>query len=494
MSKLTKRFSVLLVFALLFSIILPVTQASAAASDTNLTIHKITGDSEIEATYGHLTGTETPAGDPISGISFTYWKVTPEQLATMKANMSAYDTEAEVQALAGAKLGTTAKTAADGTVKIPGLAEGQYWFIEDPSTAVKTSNAVPFGLDLPITNEAGDGYITDLHVYPKNTLEDTPVIDKDVKTDGNKSSSFNIGDEFNWLIQPTIVKGIDEYTQYSVTDKIDTKLDFQGVDKVTAELNGTELVKGTDYNVTYTDATRTVKVDFTTAGLVKLAAAGTTGKLNILMPTIINNTAVMGQPILNDATLDFDNGHNETGSVSVLPTEIPKVYTGGKNFVKTDGGTGTLQGAEFVIKNAAGEYLTQDATTLKVTWTTDQAAAKKFTSDGSGKFEVKGLEYGTDGSNNTGATDYFLVETKAPAGYTIPTNPETKFTVNASSYYTDPTAVTDASQTATAAAQQIINKKTSIPNTGGMGTVLFTVIGLAMMGLAIVIYRKKQQA
>lgn len=298
MSKLTKRFSVLLVFALLFSIILPVTQASAAASDTNLTIHKITGDSEIEATYGHLTGTETPAGDPISGISFTYWKVTPEQLATMKANMSAYDTEAEVQALAGAKLGTTAKTAADGTVKIPGLAEGQYWFIEDPSTAVKTSNAVPFGLDLPITNEAGDGYITDLHVYPKNTLEDTPVIDKDVKTDGNKSSSFNIGDEFNWLIQPTIVKGIDEYTQYSVTDKIDTKLDFQGVDKVTAELNGTELVKGTDYNVTYTDATRTVKVDFTTAGLVKLAAAGTTGKLNILMPTIINNTAVMGQPIL----------------------------------------------------------------------------------------------------------------------------------------------------------------------------------------------------
>lgn len=147
-----------------------------------------------------------------------------------------------------------------------------------------------------------------------------------------------------------------------------------------------------------------------------------------------------------------------------------------------------------MIKNAAGEYLTQDATTLKVTWTTDQAAAKKFTSGGSGKFEVKGLEYGTDGSNNTGATDYFLVETKAPAGYTIPTNPETKFTVNASSYYTDPTAVTDASQTATAAAQQIINKKTSIPNTGGMGTVLFTVIGLAMMGLAIVIYRKKQQA
>ncbi|WP_414042221.1 SpaH/EbpB family LPXTG-anchored major pilin [Macrococcus sp. EM39E] len=494
MSKITKRFSAILVLALLVSIISPLTNAFAAASDTNLTIHKITGDSEIEATYGHLNGTEIPDGDPISGISFTYWKVTPEQLATMKANMSAYDTEAEVQALVGAKLGTTAKSAADGTVKVPALAEGQYWFIEDPSTAVKTSNAVPFGLDLPITNETGNGYITDLHVYPKNTLEDTPTIDKDVKTDGNKSASFNVGDEFNWFIQPSIVKGIEEYVQYVVTDKIDTKLDFQGVDKVTVELNGNTLVKGTDYNVTYDATARLVKVDFTTSGLTKLATAGPTGKLNILIPTVINESAVMGQPILNDATLDFDNGHNVTGNPSVPPTEIPKVYTGGKSFVKTDGASGTLAGAEFVIKNDAGEFLVQDATTLQVTWTTDQSAATKFTSDGTGKFEVKGLSYGVDGANNTGSTDYYLVETKAPSGYTIPTNPETKFTINATSYYSDPTNVTDGSQAATAVAQEIINKKTSIPNTGGMGTVFFTVVGLLMMGIAIIIYRKKQQA
>ncbi|WP_414054784.1 SpaH/EbpB family LPXTG-anchored major pilin [Macrococcus equi] len=501
MSKITKRFSVIFVLALLMSILTPLTNAFAAAPTTNLTIHKITGDTERQATYGELSGTETPTGDPISGISFSYWKVTPEQLATMKANISAYDTDAEVQAYVGsAKLGTTAKTAADGTVVVSNLAEGQYWFIEDPSTAVKTSNAVPFGLDLPITNQDGTGYITDLHVYPKNTLEDTPTIDKDVNTDGNKSSSFNVGDEFNWLIQPTIVKGIEEYKQYTVTDKIDTKLDFQGVDKVTVELNGAALTNATDYNVTYDAATRVAKVDFTAAGLTKLGQAGTTGKVNIMIPTVINNTAIIGQPILNGATLNFDNGHGittEPGGTTppeVPPTDIPKVYTGGKNFVKTDGASGTLQGAEFVIKNEAGEFLVQNATTLTATWTTDQSQATKFTSDAAGKFEVKGLSYGADGSNNTGSTDYFLVEVKAPAGYTIPTNPETTFTVNATSYYSDPTAITDATAQATAAPQEIINKKTSIPNTGGMGTVLFTVVGLMMMSAAIIVYRKRQQS
>ncbi|WJP98193.1 SpaH/EbpB family LPXTG-anchored major pilin [Macrococcus bovicus] len=502
MSTIAKRFSALLIITLIASLFAPFQQAFAAGPATNLTIHKITGDTARTSTYGELTGTETPTGEPISGISFTYWKVTSDQLTAMKANPSSYDTAAEVEAYLNGATGTaTGTTAADGTVQVTNLAEGYYWFIENGSTAVKSSAAVPFGLELPITNEAGTGYITDLNVYPKNVLQDTPTIDKDVESDGNKSSSFAVGEQFNWLIQPTVPTGIEEYNKFEVTDKIATQLDFAGAAQVEVTVNGTELVAGTDFTAAYDAATRELKVVFTAAGIDKLGTFGAAPKLNILVPTTINNTAVMGQPILNNATLNFDNGHgittepNGTNTPVTPPTvpstDVPMVYTGGKNFVKTNGSGTNLQGAQFVVKNAADEYLIQDATTKAVSWTTDKTKATVFTSDANGAFEVTGLPYGADGSANGGSTSYYIEETQAPSGYTLPTNPTTEFTVNSTSYYSDPTAVT-AGAAATATPQEVINKQTSIPNTGGMGTVIFTVVGLGLMLAALMFFRRRQ--
>lgn len=86
----------------------------------------------------------------------------------MRATPGNYTTAEQVQTYVGsAATGTTGKTAADGTVQVTGLEEGYYWFIENESSAVRTSAAVPFGLDLPLSNNDGTGYITDLHVYPK---------------------------------------------------------------------------------------------------------------------------------------------------------------------------------------------------------------------------------------------------------------------------------------------------------------------------------------
>ncbi|TDM12285.1 SpaH/EbpB family LPXTG-anchored major pilin [Macrococcus lamae] len=496
MSNLVKRFSFIFILALLVNLLAPLTNAFAAGPATNLTIHKVTGSTETTATYDQLVNGTAPEGSqPISNISFTYWNVTKDQLETMKAAPGSYDTLAEVEALVGSKTGTTAKTAADGTTTVPSLAEGFYWFIEDETTAVKTANAVPFGLELPLTNEAGTGFITDLHVFPKNTLQDLPTIDKDVKTDGTKSASFNVGDEFNWIIQPSVPKGIDEYAKFTVSDTIASQLTFAGTDKVTVEVNGTALTAGTDYTVTYVDGK--VVVDFTDAGRKALAAAGDAAKLNIFIPTVINDTAVMGLPITNNATINFDNGHGvttEPGGTNppvdvpeVPTTDVPKVYTGGKKFVKTDGSGENLQGAVFVIKNAEGKYLVQGSD-LKVTWVDSKDDATKFTSAADGSFEVKGLSYGADGSDNAGSTDYQIEEVTAPAGYSLPTNPVTSFTVNSTSYYADPTAAT----LTDAAPQEVINKKTTLPMTGGMGTIIFTVIGLALMVAALVFFRRRQ--
>jgi len=496
MSKFTQRISLFLVITLLLSFVTPFGKAFAASEKTNLIIHKVTGSSEGTATYDQLVNGTSPTGSqPISNISFTYWKVTKEQLAALKADQTKYSKEDAVTAYVGAKLGTTAKTTADGKTTISDLAEGFYWFVEDYSSAVKTSNAVPFALELPITNEAGNGYITDLNVFPKNTLQELPTIDKDVKTDGNKSASFAVGEEFNWIIQPSVPVGIEEYDMFKVTDTIDSKLTFAGADKVVVEINGTKLTPDTDYKVTTVDSK--VIVEFTKAGLAKLKVENP--KLNIFIPTVINDTAVMGLPIKNNATLSFDNGHGTTTEPggtnppvtppTVPSTDTPIVYTGGKKFVKTNGSGTNLSGAVFVVKNAEGKYLVQDEN-LKATWVDSKDTATKFTSETDGSFEVKGLAYGEDGSNNKGATDYKIEEITAPAGYTLPTNPETPFTVNSTSYYADPTAA----QLTDAAPQEVINKKTEIPNTGGIGTVIFTVVGLALMLLAFVLLRRRQQA
>ncbi|UTH07367.1 SpaH/EbpB family LPXTG-anchored major pilin [Macrococcoides canis] len=470
MSNFKNKVSIFLTMALIFAFILPF-NANAAGPATNLTIHKITGDTARPSTNGELTGTETPAGDPIANISFTYWKVTADQLATMRATPGNYTTAEQVQTYVGsAATGTTGKTAADGTVQVTGLEEGYYWFIEDESSAVRTSAAVPFGLDLPLSNNDGTGYITDLHVYPKNTLEATPTIDKDVVSDGQKSATFNIGDSFNWIIQPTTPKGLDEYTKFTVTDTLSSALTYDSAAGVTVTAGGQTLIAGTDYNANYDGGTHVVTVDFTTAGLEKIAGIGIDTKLNINVATKINETATMGVNIPNTATLTFDNGHGTTGTATVAQIDVPEVHTGGKNFVKTDGNTTNLQGAQFKIENSAGQYLIQDSATLAVTWGTKDNGTV-FTSGTDGTFFVKGLAYG----------DYTLEEIKAPAGYTLPTNPESAFTVDQDSFNSANT-------------QTIINKKTVLPDTGGAGTILFTVIGLALMALAVLLLRKKNEA
>lgn len=490
MSKFTQRLSIFLIVTLVLGLVLPVKASAATGKITDLTIHKITGSEETTATYDQLVNGTAPAGSkPISNISFIYWNVTSEQLKQLKVDPQKYNTLEEVRTLLSEPTGTTPKTAADGTTKVPNLAEGYYWFIEDKSTAIKDAKAVPFGLELPITNEAGTGYINDLHVFPKNTLQDLPTIDKDVKSDNTKSASFAVGESFNWIIQPSVPKGIEEYEKFEVTDTIDSRLTFQGTEKVEVTINGNPLLPE-DY--TAIENNNKLVVNITETGRGKLNVENP--KLEIFVPTMINDTAVMGLPISNDATLNFDNGHGVTTQPgtgtkppTVPPTDIPKVYTGGKKFVKTDGQGTNLGKAEFVIMNGAGDYLVQDGN-LKVSWTKSEDDATKFISSADGKFEVKGLSYGEDGSNNTGETTYKIKEVKAPKGYSIPTDPVIEFTVNSKSYHADPSATVLSDATA----QEIRNKKTEIPNTGGIGTVIFTVIGIGLMVLALVFFRRKQ--
>ncbi|HEL1709982.1 TPA: isopeptide-forming domain-containing fimbrial protein [Streptococcus suis] len=211
--------------------------------------------------------------------------------------------------------------------------------------------------------------------------------------------------------------------------------------------------------------------------------------------------------------------NNPSDNPPPLVPDKPKVITHGKRFIKTDNketleGSEKLLGAEFVVMNGQNQYLalksanTQTDALAKYTqaeqtyltalktgngenekaardvayealnmqweWVQDENQAFKFISSKDGKFEVKGLKEGT----------YYLKETKAPEGYALPSD-TIQFTVNRGSWGAG-------EEVTTANFQQVKNKKIIIPQTGGIGTLVFTVVGLSTMVFAFIAMKKRQ--
>ena len=242
---------------------------------------------------------------------------------------------------------------------------------------------------------------------------------------------------------------------------------------------------------------------------------------------------------MSDAEYDVDDqgnitvtNHKSTNPKPLNPTE-PKVVVGGKKFVKTNqDASERLAGAEFFVKNTAGQYLVATernakaveeakaalddavktyngldakAQTQEEKNKVDEAQAKynkvfkenasaytwgnktdagvvKLVSDAEGRLEITGLEY---------ADGYKLEEDKAPAGYAKLTK-DVEFKVEQGSYSTKDVNINYNKEDKSQSAKQIENKKVTIPQTGGIGSLIFVVAGLAIMAFAFTAYKKSQ--
>lgn len=154
----------------------------------------------------------------------------------------------------------------------------------------------------------------------------------------------------------------------------------------------------------------------------------------------------------------------------------------------------TIGKEEFTTKDAAMAKIktlqeTRDKEFVKAnlayTWVDDKGQATKFYSNGDGQFEVTGLEYG----------NYRAVETKAPVGYALPTDGgDFTFTVADGSFTKDnsESSIDYVLNSNKKDAMQIKNNTVTIPQTGGIGTIIFTAIGLAIMASAVIAIKKRQ--
>ncbi|MWV57006.1 MULTISPECIES: SpaH/EbpB family LPXTG-anchored major pilin [Streptococcus] len=255
--------------------------------------------------------------------------------------------------------------------------------------------------------------------------------------------------------------------------------------------------------------------------------------IDVTLKAKINDKAVLGKPIANKTQIEFNNrggNHGEEltpppgedtpppGTPGVPPTTPPAppgedtppptpptppvyVYTGGKKFVKVgEKETDKLAGAEFKLYDNKEAVEAMKWTAGLLAANKDAIATGKFVNATEGKeiilksatdgsFEIKGLKYdpiGTTGELATagnGSKKYYLQEIKAPAGYVVLAD-RIEFEVNQTSYNKTPTTIE--SNTGDADPQNVKNnKRPNIPHTGGIGTIIFVVSGLALMGLAL---------
>ena len=300
-----------------------------------------------------------------------------------------------------------------------------------------------------------------------------------VKTvDDELEATYQVGYAFNYNVTITLPSDIVEYDQFDMTDELDTQLSWAGTDNqgdVVVMAGTTTLTLGTHY--TKSVVGKILTLTFNPANLGTFAGQ----ELSITYKVKINETAVLGMDLENNVTFDYDNGHGGTGTKKPPP---PVVWTGGAKFVKVDSSnTGNfLPGAEFKIAT--------DATgTTFLVWTADLIAINTYgsfvtpvvgadiimRSNTLGQFEIQGLKGGT----------YYLVETKAPTvggtTYNLLRDPAA-FTVTKTSY--------DAAQPITI----LNNAGIRIPQTGGIGTAIFSVIGLSLMGIAVFMFRKRRNS
>lgn len=197
--------------------------------------------------------------------------------------------------------------------------------------------------------------------------------------------------------------------------------------------------------------------------------------------------------------------------------EIPgdgkqKVYTYGLNLTKKNSDNDVLSNAVFSVKLGDTKLKFIEDATAKGTYTLakDQSAAgatDQLTTNDQGTFNIKGLDANVE---------YVLEETKAPSGYfrnhgsvtfkiTPETNAEGKLTGAIKSVVAKDekgatldnagawTCGIDQTKTAYVAVTLKDTKIPFLPATGGMGTVIFTIVGDALMILAIVLFIRSRK-
>lgn len=411
--------------------------------------------------------------------------------AAVAANFYA---EIEAGIMGGAiHLSPVTLTVSGKTASVSGLTMGVYLVTATGGTAVYRPTVAM------ITPEESNGSWT-ITENAQVTLKSSPV--SLVKTitgvtgsagaavsDDHKRAVAGIGDTVSYKLEVDVPEYPSQAisTEFQITDTLAPGLTL--VESTVAAQNGTVSILADKITVDMNAGSLTINLDGSTLTPGK-------GKLVVTYDAQLNASATLGEAgNVNTASLTYSNNPygaapaTKARAVSDLKTveDTATVYTFGIDVAKVAKGTKTgLQGAKFELKlKDATEKI--GFTGSDSTYTKAAEGTATPTTGTDGKLTLKGLAPGT----------YKLKETKAPAGYVLSAG-ETEITIADTDFDGIPDSkeqsTTDTTTTQTTEKDNGLvsitvenTKGFTLPRTGGIGTVLFSMIGIVLMGSGVLL-------
>ena len=442
---------------------------------------------------------------------------------------------------AAVKNGGVAMTETDATghTSASNMEQGLYLVVETRVPKMVTSTCNPFFVSLPMTTIDGSEWIYDLTVYPKNQTGN-PDLSKTVREAKNSTGKHNgsltdisdgyahtatasVGDTVDYQListLPTITSkasGLSEYTYVDTMSKgikynkqdvvIEFFKDAGCTDKITtwAEDSG-------KFTVAYDDTANTMTIRMTETGLaeinesesvyvdsVKRGYSGCT--MRITYAATLTADAQMGDKD-NPNTVTLTWKRTNTTYYDTLE-DCCHVFTYGIDVLKQfSDGKGNIQNVKFNLHNDSDDcYIIadlKDGIYYAKGFTSKKSEATTFIPNSNGHIIVKGLE---DDS-------YSLTETATDKGYVLLKEAVKIIIKTAESGQCEKCGAKLLTASATVNGKDVTmtdgnailpltvvnNPGFDLPKTGGYGTWMFPIGGVALLGAAafIVIRSRKQ--
>lgn len=430
------------------------------------------------------------------------------------------------------------ETDATGHTSASDMEQGLYLVVETRVPENVTSTCNPFLVSLPMTTIDGAAWNYDVTVYPKNQTGN-PDLEKtvreaknstgkntgsltDIKDGYEHTATASVGDVVDYQIistLPTITSkasGLSEYTYVDTMSKgikynkqdvvIEFFRDSACTDKITtwAEDSGT-------FAVTYDDAANIMTIKMTETGLSEINEAAAVYidnvkrgysdcTMRITYAATLTADAKMGDKD-NPNTVTLTWKRTNTTYYDTLE-DCCHVFTYGIDVLKQfSDGKGDIQDVKFLLNNDSDDcYIIadlKDGIYYAKGITTKKSDATTFVPNSSGHIIVKGLEDDSYSLTET-ATDKGYVLLKEAVKIVIKTAENGQCEQCGAKLLTASATVNgkDASMTdgnAIVPLTVVNNPGFDLPKTGGYGTWMFTIGGVALLATAAFIVVKSRK-
>ena len=333
----------------------------------------------------------------------------------------------------GSLIANSYQTLENATITVTDLTVGKYYFVEESKIDSSKPNYGPESIiyDQDVTNNVNNRLTFEYTsageiVFPDNSLlkegqkvinYQKPELDKEIT-----QSVVGFDEEIDYTITVNVPLNIAKYKTFTVTDtpSADIQINKDTMAIKAYSSTGSEL-KTIPFTVTETNGKFVI-----VPTLAELQSLPSGSSIKITYKAKLNKSAHTATDVVNTARLDYDNNvvvdyDDDDASVRTYEATVKKVDGGlfNSSLLKSP-----LASAKFILAKSTSADKDTIQSYLKVvdgeySWVTNKADATEFETDDAGLINIRGLNNG----------HYFFVETKAPTGYALNTNPYSHFEI-----------------------------------------------------------------